>query len=387
MGVGRDGGRGRLRAMLPEQRSRLWIVAAVPAVALTVLASCVLQRPPASRQPGPEESRALIERLLPASVQDRAGWTTDIYDVMARQFLGPSRQNVCAVLAVVAQESGFQVNPVVPGMGRIAWNEIDTRAAHAGVPSFLLHAALQLKSRTGRTYAERIDAAHTEQDLSDIYEDFIGSVPLGEKLFSEHNPIRTRGPMQVSVAFAEQYQSVKPYPWPVARGIPDELFTRRGSLYFGTGHLLAYPAAYERELYRFADYNAGQYSSRNAAFQAAVSLVTGGAVPQDGALLPKGADAKDAGSTEAALRGAAVHLGLSEEEIHSELAQERSPEFERTRLYRVVFEQADHKHGAPLPRTLLPQIDLHGPKISRKLTTAWYAQRVDGRYQACLRSR
>lgn len=359
----------------------------IATAAALLLNSCMVQRPAAPPTASPDESRALIERLLPPNVHDREGWAADIYDALSLQALKASRQNICAVLAVVAQESGFQVNTIIPGLGPMAEKEIDARAEHAGIPLFLVHGALKLTSPTGRTYAERIDAAHTEKDLSDIYEDFIGSVPLGVKLFDERNPIRTRGPMQVSVSFAEQYQLVKPYPWPVQRSVADELFSRRGSLYFGIAHLLAYPAGYDRELYRFADYNAGQYSSRNAAFQSAVGIATGTPVPEDGALVPKQAGAADAGSTEAALRGAASRLGVTEEEIHAALAEERTADFERTHLYRLVFEQADHRQGRTLPRFMLPHIDLHGPKISRRLTTAWYAQRVDGRYQACMRSR
>jgi hypothetical protein len=32
----------------------------------------------------------------------------------------------------------------------------------------------------------------------------------------------------------------------------------------------------------------------------------------------------------------------------------------------------------------MPQIDLKSPKISRKLTTEWFARRVEGRYRNCL---
>ena len=366
------------------RRACLWGALAILWACWGLLSGC-MSEPPMVAPPSasPEESRALIERLLPRTVRDRQAWTTDIYAGFAAQAIDPTPQNVCAVLAVIEQESSFQVNPAIPALGAMAWKEIDSRAAHAGMPRLLVHGALQLDSRTGRSYSDRIDAAKTEKDLSDIYEDFISSVPLGKRLFEDHNPIRTRGPMQVTVAYATQYAQVRPYPYPVKVSLADELFTRRGGLYFGIAHLLGYPATYDRYLYRFADFNAGQYSSRNAAFQAAVSVISGIPLTRDGALLPRDDSAKGAGSTEAALRAVAGRLHSSDREIHNALEQERSKEFERTQLYRAVFDLADRTQRAPLPRALVPRIDLHGPKISRKLTTAWYADRVNGRFERC----
>jgi len=37
-----------------------------------------------------------------------------------------------------------------------------------------------------------------------------------------------------------------------------------------------------------------------------------------------------------------------------------------------------------LPRALIPRIKLQSPKITRSLTTAWYAGRVDERFKRCL---
>src|SRR5262249_32957948 len=111
------------------------------------------------------DARALIREALPSTVADKDGWTEDIYTSFTTQRLQPTRENVCAVVAVIAQESSFQVNPVVPGMSAIAWKEIRSRSEHASVPWMLVQAALELKSSTGLSYADRIDRARTEKDL------------------------------------------------------------------------------------------------------------------------------------------------------------------------------------------------------------------------------
>jgi hypothetical protein len=166
--------------------------------------------------------------------------------------------------------------------------------------------------------------------------------------------------------------------------VADELFTRRGSVYFGIAHLLAYQPPYDEYLYRFADFNAGQYASRNAAFQNAVSKASGIPLTTDGALLPHASDAKGPGDTEQALRALEVRLNLDSGEIHDALEQGKTREFERTKLYERVFALAERVAKRPLPRALVPSIKLHGPKISRSLTTSWYAHRVNGRFERCL---
>jgi hypothetical protein len=349
---------------------------------LFALSGCA-SRPPAPPGPSPDESRALIDRSLPRNVTDRAGWVNDLYGAFTALKIMPTRENVCAVVAVTAQESGFRVDPVVPDLGAIAWREIDRRAAHAGIPVGIVHDVLKLDSPTGQSYGARIEHARTEKELSDIFEDFTGSLPLGRTLFASWNPIRTRGPMQVNVAFADQFAATHTYPYPVKVSIDEELFSRRGSLYFGAAHLLAYEAPYDRYLYRFADFNAGQYSSRNAAFQQALKIASGRPLATDGALLSHEAETK-VGDTEFAVRSIAARLHLDEGAIHSALEEGRSAQFERSAVYRGVFRLAEQSVHHSLAREAMPQIQLEGPKIERRLTTEWYARRVDGRFQACL---
>jgi len=354
------------------------------ACALLLLASCASE-PPVPQAHTPDTPRAVINQALPLSLSDRSGWQADLYAGFTVLGIAATRDNVCAVIAVIEQESSFQIDPPVPRLPAIAWRAIDTRAARAGVPRMIVRTALDLTSRTGRTYAARIDGVKTEKQLSDIFEDFIGAVPMGRTMFSGLNPIRTRGPMQVNITFAEAYAKARPYPYPIKDSIEDEVFTRRGSLYFGIAHLLDYQAPYDRFLFRFADFNAGQYASRNAAFQNAVAIASGITILTDGALLPHGADAPGAGSTEAALRTLAGRLGMTPGDIHDTLEQGKTQAFERTTLYTRVFALAERLHGRRLPRAQVPTIRLQGPKLAHPLSTDWYAHRVEGRFTRCLR--
>jgi Protein of unknown function (DUF1615) len=350
-------------------------------LSLSVLSACVGRRATLPER-DPALDRGRIAHALPARLADRDGWTDDIYSAFAQLTIEPTAQNTCAVIAVIAQESSFQVNPVIPNLGKLASKEIDRRAAHVYVPLSVVHGVLGWKSPNGHSWSERIDGARTEKDLSDIYEAFIATVPLGKTLFENRNPVRTRGPMQVNVAFAEQFGDSHKYPYELSGSLGDELFTRRGSIYFGVAHLLDYRAPYDSYLYRFADFNAGQFSSRNAAFQQAMAAAAHRSLVADGALLPH--DGGATGETELTARALGPQLGMSEADIHSALTKGRTEEFEGTSLYRRAFSLVEEAQGRALPRAVLPSIELQGPKLSRQLTTAWYAHRVDDRFQRCL---
>lgn len=363
-----------MRVMLTRR-----MVAGLVVVATVALAGCSAPPPPS-----PAEVRARITRLLPATLIDRRGWAADIHAAFAAQEIRPVTPNLCAVLAVIEQETGYDHDPVVPGLAKIALAEIDRRAERIGVPPFVVRAALAFESPDGTPYGQRIATVRTEQDLDLIYQDFIDSVPMGRRLLGGTNPVRTGGPMQVSIGFSENHAQARPYPYPVAGSIRQEVFSRRGGLYFGIAHLLGYPTSYPRLLYRFADFNAGLYASRNAAFQQAVSVASGIPLELDGDLVRYGGGRDDIGPTEVAVRSLAPALGLSSSRIHRALQQGRSQRFERSGLYRQVFALAEREARKPLPREVMPRIRLDSPKITRKLTTEWFATRVEKRYRSCM---
>ncbi|MGO3127963.1 MAG: DUF1615 domain-containing protein [Luteimonas sp.] len=351
-------------------------------IALALLAGCASQAP-LQMQRSPDDVRAELLRKLPASLDDRAGWANDVYVALTAQDITPTSEHLCAVLAVTEQESTYTADPAVPGLPKLARAEIERRAAALHVPGFLLNAALRLESPDGRTYAQRLERVRTERDLSELYEDFIAMVPLGRRLFADHNPVRTGGPMQVRIDFAQTH--ARGYPYPVERDIRQEVFTRRGGLYFGTTHLLGYPANYDTPLYRFADFNAGWYASRNAAFQNAVTEASGIALALDGDLLLPGADLDTPGATERAVRALGGRIDMADTQIRRALEQGATLDFEETALYTRVFALADAAAGTPLPRAVLPGIVLESPKITRTLTTAWFANRVQDRWERCMR--
>ena len=369
------------KARLPRSRrtAPAFLSAALFATCLT---GCDSGPPP----PTPEQVRAQLQRLIPATVKDRSGWAADIQAALASLEIEPTAQNLCSVLAVTEQESTFDADPAVPGLGRIARKEIETRAQRKHVPLFVVRAALQLESPNGQTWDTRIAAARTEKELSDLFEEMISRVPMGERLLARANPVHTGGPMQVSVAFAEAQAKERAYPYAAGGSIRHEVFTRRGGMYFGIAHLLGYPAAYDKPLFRFADFNAGRYASRNAAFQNAVAVATGIALDLDGDLVRyrKGKDGGKLGATESAVLTMVGKLGMTPGEIHRALASAHRHSFEDSDLYARVFELADKRNGKPLPRATLPRIRLHSPKITRKLTTEWFATRVNRRYQLCM---
>lgn len=338
---------------------------------------------PPPPKPKPLTGLPLITSLLPQKLADRNGWAADILAAFEALKISQTKENVCAVIAEIEQESSFQAEPMVPGLSKIVRRELDARREKYSIPQWLMDSSLDMQSPNGRTYNQRIDTLKTENEVNTLYQDMISEIPFGKDMLADYNPVHTGGPMQVGVTFANTYAATKPYPYGIKTSLRNELFTRKGGLYFGVAYLLDYPAKYESLTYRFADFNAGIYSSRNAAFQKAVSALSGIVLDPDGDLLryKNGvAQEEPASQTMKALQIIAPHLNMDKAQIYRDLLTEKSPAFEQTSLYQKIFALAP-----AMPRACVPEIVLTSPKFTRKLTTVNYAKQVDGRYQRCLK--
>jgi hypothetical protein len=172
--------------------------------------------------------------------------------------------------------------------------------------------------------------------------------------------------------------------------VRDALYTRAGGVYYGTARLLAYPVHYDQALFRFADYNAGFYSSRNAAVQDQVSRLTKIPLALDGDLLAyqkNGEPREEDSASSRAIRRLTERFAprLSERDVRRDLLAEKTLAFEDTETYRAIKAAAQERAGGrPAAYATLPDVALESPKLSRTLSTAWFARAVDRRYQACL---
>ncbi len=360
--------------------------------------------PGAAPQPrlGPSEIAALIS----PKVNDRPAWAKAIADALQANSIDAEATAVCAVVALIAQESGFRHDPVVPGLAKVVDARIEKYQEHLGPlgrPVFRRLLAARAPADP-RTFEERLQQVRTERDLDLTFRDLLayyesahpgafGAANLAGRLFdlrslSDLNPITTAGPMQVSVDFAETWAR-EHHGQP--SGVRDALYTREGGVYYGTARLFGHLAAYTKMVFRFADYNAGVYASRNAAVQAQIARLTRRKLALDGDLLAYGRDGKptdDPSKTMAAIQHFRdlYHPKLTDRRLKEDVRKEKEQAFEGTDTYEAIKKVFAEELGSQPEYAILPQVIIESPKLSRRLSTAWFAQAVDKRYQSCLAS-
>jgi hypothetical protein len=346
-------------------------------------------------------------RLAEKGVVDPQGWAVDLHDVLQQHDFPQSRENICSVIAIIDQESGFVANPVVPGLGKISEQALQQKLSGIPIGGKLALKWLDENPTPQASFLKRIRNAKTERDLDLAYRSLINYageststdtiLRMGflNSMIEERNEIDTAGSMQVSVKFSiEQAEKRRWLPMMLddVYAVRDQLYTRDGGMYYGVKQLLGYETGYSQKIFRFADFNAGRYASRNAAFQQVIAKLSGEALSLDGDLLSydKDGDALSAvTSTERALRRANVKhkLQLDDRSIRADLLKEKDVAFTSTRTFIALRDRYAVVTKTAAPFAIIPDITLNSPKLSRGFTTRRFAESVNKRYQACIKAK
>ena len=346
-----------------------------------------------------EQTTKLIQAARKSAVDPR-GWAIDLLDVLRSQNQPPSRENVCSAIAIIDQESNFVADPAVAGLGVLAEKTLRAKADRIPILGRMAMQFLETTASSNDSYMERIRSARTERDLDMTYRSMVEDAGkrsslslvvesgLLNQLIEDRNDINTIGSMQVSVRFA--LENAKRRRWlPMTLtdvyAVRDDLYTRHGGLYYGVLQLLDYESGYNRKIFRFADYNAGRYASRNAAFQGLISTLSNLKLTKDGDLLLYNKDQqplKKVSESEKALRSiiAKYKLGIDDPSLRADLLKEKDTSFISTQIYREVRKLMKQ----PVAFAEIPSIELNSPKIKHHMTTQNFAQSVDRRYQKCV---
>ncbi len=357
-------------------------------------------------QPAVAESFDLVKLIRTADphVKDPGGWAADMLSGFADNGIDANRENICSAIAIISQESGFIANPAVPGLGKLAEKALQDKLDALPILGARILAWLETVPDAKNSFRDQIRAAKTERDLDLTYRAmlayaagrtetaFIVNSGLLNSYIEDRNDVSTIGSMQVSVAFA--LETTKQERWTAMSlqdvyALRDNLYTRKGGMKYGIRQLLGYDTGYDKKIYRFADYNAGRYASRNAAFQSVIATLSGENLSRDGDLLayarPGNTLAKVTNSENALRIAVEKHrLPLTDKDIRADLLKEKSPEFVATRTYRLLRQTFATTAGKPAPFAQLPAITLESVKIKNRLTTAIFAERVNARYQRCM---
>jgi hypothetical protein len=378
------------------------------------------------RTPTPEDAEInradlkKVTRMIPVSGRAaRQSWASDIVTIMDQLKIERNLENTCSIIAIVDQESNFKANPAVPHLGQTAAKEMRERLNDklGSLIAGRFEQMLQERPSPEDNFAQRLEAIKTEKDLDELYREMfeyfksnykLGLVTGAASLFAGHdmaeyfNPVKTLGSMQVHISYALDH----PLELSNSNAIRDQMYTQHGGLYYGIHRLMMYQTQYDKPLYRFADFNSGMYSSRNASLQKAIAKLTDLPIGSDGDLLAYNKDKEALGqvtSTEAALRrlvsstnvaiktnaamtsNAAIHAGaaLSDRQLRKDLLKEKQQDLEDTETYQLVHALYELKYHKPLAYAIMPEVVISGPKLSHDYDTHWYATRVNGRYLRC----
>lgn len=350
-----------------------------------------------------------IKQLLPPRINERSAWAKDIFDITEQLDIPQTKENICSIVAVADQESNFVADPQVAGLGEKAVKEVEDRLdekfkdklgdAIGGTLAGYFQEVLKNQPSPDNNYLSQMRRVKTERQLDELYREIFsymskhyhvsaltGAAKLVGQDFAEKlNPVTTLGSMQVHIGYAKEH---KRQGGNIA-ALRSDLYSRYGGLYYGIHRLMMYPADYNKAIYRFADYNSGMYSSRNAAFQSMLNALTNTKLDLDGDLLlytKDGSIRSTISQSERELTSvfASNNMLVTPRQIRTDLKKEKKKDFEDTATYRAVTKLYQEKMAKEPMYAIMPEVVISGPKLSRDYNTNWFATRVNGRYQSCM---
>ena len=366
-----------------------------------VLASGPLATACKPKSPAPvvrELSVAEVARFVRSDVSDKKGWAADVRLGLKAAGQPIDADHVCQVLAIVEQESGYEADPAVPGLGKVVKGELDAMFAKLGPAATTARSALLDHTPPGlsQTFEQRLLDIRTEQDADLLYREIVdfhrARYPalaramdlLAPNLVEETNPITTAGSMQVSVGWAlEQAADIE------SDQLRDALYTRGGGLKYGTMRLFVHDAPYDQPRYRFADFNAGVYASRNAALQAQLTTVTGVKLATDGDFLLYDKDGdprwKRSNTLGALYTFRDAHAPeWSDGQVRRDAKKEKTRAFDDTATVKRLRAVYTNQTGKQPAYAQVPDVALESPKMKSGRSTKWFADNVQRRYADCL---
>lgn len=362
------------------------------------LTACDLSNKTAEQ--APTLTNKQIASLIPTRVKNTQSWAADIAQIFDQLKISKTTKNICTAIAVIDQESNFAADPAVANLGNAALQAIDEKLEDKLGKNLasVFRTMLETRPDKNNNFIKQIKAVKTEKQLDELYQkifDYFSTTYKvnslaqitklsGQGIDERINPITTLGSMQVHIDYARSHRRINMSD----RELRQDLYTQFGGLYYGIHRLMLYQADYDQPIYRFADYNSGMYSSRNAAFQQRISTLTGEKLDIDGDLLlyKDGDPIIRKSQTEKVLVTllAKADKPLNERQIRSDLKKEKSKSFEETATYRTINEMFTKKTGRKPSYAIMPKVVISGPKLSQDYNTNWFATRVDKRYQTCM---
>lgn len=342
-----------------------------------------------------------VDSIIPKRVKERLSWASDIVLISDDLKIKRTAENMCTIIAVVDQESNFIADPAVPGLGKKAIKEINQRLEEklGKTMAGYFNNMLKTKPTVENNYLSQLEKVKTERELDELYREMFayyskeyhvsllaGAAKLvGQDIAENFNPITTLGSMQVHIRYVREH---KPKLQSINE-VRDELYKQRGGLYYGIHRLMMYETQYEKPLYRFADYNSGMYSSRNASLQKVINKLAKTELDLDGDLLLYNKDGDprlQKSSTEEALLQyfSTIPTAPTASQIRKDLKLEKQKTFEETETYLFLMKRYKDKMGKDAPYAIMPKVVISGPKLSQDYNTNWFAERVNGRYTQCI---